>query len=151
MRQQGKCCKGMPGSSFPSDFLPDIRKGVKEALKSGRWTIDWWEGDPRDFAMSWMYEHDTQLAGYVTSGYYLRPATKGKEGQLRDPSWGRQGCTFLRSDGCELSPQERPKDCRVMEPISGGPCNFHGHRPKQDAAIAWIPFHSLLSNFSEKE
>ncbi len=97
---QGKCCKGMPGSWVPDDIKrifpsPSLEESVELALKTKRFAIDWYEDRPPIF--------------------YLRPATKGKEGVRRDPSWGGE-CTFLTKDGCELFLENRPFICRISKP-----------------------------------
>lgn len=70
---KGKCCKRMPGAAYPSDFGHDFQK-VREAIDSGKWCVDWWEGDVE--------------GGDRDQCYYVRPATKGNEGITHDPSWG---------------------------------------------------------------
>ncbi len=128
----GACCKTMPGHAFPSDLGADISGELRARLATGKWAIDWWEGDPREGKDELDY------------AYYLRPATIGKEGQLEDASWGGQ-CTFLRDDGCSIFDQ-RPTGCRGLEPAPGGDpskCQVR-HGTKRDAAIAWIPFHAEI-------
>lgn len=133
----GKCCLNAPGAAFPKDFgLPRVKGRLRAALASGRWAIDWWEGDPRDDVL---YSDD----GYVDRGYFVRPATADRVGQLHDPSWGGR-CVFLDPDGCTLEPGDRPSGCRHLEPREGGQhCDKHDHS-KLDAAIAWLPYHNLL-------
>lgn len=47
----GACCRRAPGIAHPEDFgapdRADLRRRVEAALASGRWAVDWWEGDPR--------------------------------------------------------------------------------------------------------
>jgi len=114
---------------MPADFgLPDDKETIKKALLSGRWAIDWWEG-------------------IETEEYFVRPATKGMEGKMEDPSWGGE-CTFLTPTGCALSCQERPWACRVLEPRKDG-CITHGlggTNTKEDAAHEWAPYQELLED-----
>jgi len=135
----GKCCKRLPGTAHPSDFgLPSTRR-LSAALRSGRWAIDWWEGDPRE---------DREE---VKRGYWIRPATKGKEGELYDGSLGGK-CTFLTLRGCELSPEDRPLQCRLLEPRPGGHGNCKAHHgfTKREDALAWEPYWDLLDNIAER-
>lgn len=130
----GKCCKGMPAAAFPIDFgatSEAMLQSLTEKLSTGRWAIDWWEGNPSD---------DSAGDG-IEQAYFVRPAVRGN-GQLFDPSWGGP-CTFHSSTGCEIF-SERPQGCRGLEPSDPpGKCTPR-HSTKQDAAIAWLPFHSLI-------
>jgi Fe-S-cluster containining protein len=120
----GACCKSLPGAAFPEDF--PTAESVQEALATGRWALDWWEGDPRE-------GHDE-----LTEAYFLRPATKGKEGVVRDPSWGGE-CTFLTPKGCELPAERRPRECRMLTPRPKGvDCMGDGTAGKRAAAVAWL-------------
>ncbi len=88
----GACAPDDIMTMFPSESLID---SVDLALKSKRFCIDWYEQE--------------------SPGYYIRPATKGKEGAVRDPSWGGT-CTFHSKSGCELSFEKRPIGCKVLKP-----------------------------------
>ena len=136
---QGSCCKSLPCSAFPADFgLPNTEK-ITAAIDSGKWCIDWWEGDPR--------EHEDVL----DYGYYVRPAIKEHEGERSHASWGGE-CTFLTSKGCELSIEARPFEGRMLEPKSDYPHGCKSHSGgKQAAAIAWIPFWDLLDSLKNSE
>lgn len=131
----GKCCKGMPGCAFPEDFKEPLKDNLIKALSTGKWAIDWWEGSP--------FEDDNW--NYAYTAYYIRPATKGKEYQLKDPSWGGE-CTFLQENGCQLPADQRPKNCRLLEPISIGECKLHDNGDKKSAAIAWWPYNELIED-----
>lgn len=131
----GACCKMMPGCCYPEDFgLPGDTSRLSEALRSGRYAIDWWEGDPR--------------AGFdeLSRAYHVRPAVRGYEGCLCDPSWGGLPCTFfVDSVGCSLSLLDRPRECRSLEPVVGDDaCIMHDGCGKHSASIAWIPYTALL-------
>ena len=104
----GQCCKRMPGSTSPKDWgAPDrrlMRKNLIEALK-GLYCIDWWIGDPR------------KNKNEIDDGYYVRPSTKGNEDKITHALWASTDeCTFLSETGCELEPEKRPIDCRVLKP-----------------------------------
>ena len=126
----GMCCKTLPGSASPSDFPTEELRS--EALSSGRWCIDWWEGDPREGKDE------------VDTAQYMRPATKGKEGKLFDPSWGGE-CTFLTEKGCELTPDKRPAQCRAVVPHpNNDDCKVDNENfTRQAIAISWL---GILNN-----
>ena len=135
----GKCCKGMPGHASPKDFGLPKETSLRKAIASGKWAIDWWEGDPRSGI-------DGEDPGYMDQCYYVRPATVGKEGKTYDASWGGV-CTFLTDTGCLLEPKDRPLGCTVLEPVAGEvECKIHGFT-KQAAALSWFPYQDLLGSF----
>lgn len=129
----GRCCKHAPGAALPEDVgAPDetaMRAALTEKLKSGLWSIDWWEGDPRSG------RDDVERA------YFVRPATKRGRGRVFDASWGGQ-CAFLRADGCSIF-DSRPTGCRGVEPSASGRCEPR-YASKQDCASAWLPYTDLL-------
>ena len=129
----GKCCKSLPGANFPDDFDAPIQEEVKKALKSGQYTIDSWEGDAR------LGKEELSVC------YFIRPAVKGKEGELTDYSWGGE-CTFLSLEGCTLLLEKRPTSCKVLEPKEKGNCFVHQGKDKRAAAIAWIPYTEMFEN-----
>ena len=151
----GKCCKNCPGSAFPIDFgleqgkPPDFSK-LSAALNSGRWCIDWWEGDPRPTC---------EQTNKLPQAYYVRPAAKGHEGKIRHGTWGNIPCTFLSITGCTLASADRPLQCKMLEPrpawhsveAPGTHCELHGDTDKQAGAIVWIPYWEFLDNFRQKE
>jgi Fe-S-cluster containining protein len=133
---------------MPEDFgagTDAFESRIKSALASGRWAIDWWEGDPRS---------RKQRKGWrrVQQAYYLRPATRSNEGELFDPSRGGR-CTFHKDHGCSIFPS-RPSGCRGLAPRPEPERMFHGcrviHSSKQDAAIAWIPFTETLLRAADR-
>lgn len=127
----GKCCKSMPGAYYPEDFnLSEDFSKFEVALSSGEIAIDWWEGDAREN----LEELDRT--------YFLRPSIKDKIGVLYDPSWGGE-CIFLTSKGCKLEGDERPLNCKKLEP-GKDKCTLHDNVSKQGAAIAWIPYQKYL-------
>jgi Fe-S-cluster containining protein len=127
----GECCKRFPGSAFPEDFgLPEDTSRIREALKSGRWCIDWWEGD------------STGKREGAWRTLFVRPAIKGKEGRIYDPSWGGE-CTFLTNSGCSIDSDHRPLGCKKLEPKGGG-CILHDNADKKASSIAWVKYEALL-------
>jgi len=131
----GKCCKQMPGEMSPGDVMRhfccnSLLAAVTSALVSGRFAVDWWEGDPRTGCDE------------LGRGYYIRARAKTDTG-LMCPSWGGR-CTFLRDDGCELPPDLRPLTCRLLEPKEGDACELHNGGGKNAAALLWLPHHDLI-------
>jgi len=135
---KGQCCKAAPGCTYPSDFnLPD-ETSLRAAFASGRYSLDYWMGNPK-----------TEEDGDV---YFVIPARKGYEGQVMFNSWGGE-CTFLRPWGCELASDERPFVCRHLEPkivikdeIECLACISHvnADNSRQASAIEWLPYQELL-------
>lgn len=105
---------------------------LREAFKTGRWALDWWEGDPRREC------NDLLIA------YYVRPAMKGYEGETLHAGWTGE-CTHLTKRGCELEHDTRPLGCRGLKPKASvnGRCIVQ-YGSKEDMCIAWIPYHGVL-------
>lgn len=120
---------------MPEDFGPpeELREKLREALATGNWAVDWWEGDP--------------TGGDKGQVYYVRPATKDKAGGSRifDPSWGGV-CVFHTSTGCSIF-ENRPSGCRGVKPgknpAGGFDCSVE-HSTKEESAIAWHPYNDML-------
>lgn len=132
----GKCCKTNPGVAYPEDFEMD--KGpekLQAAIKTGKWAIDWWEGDPGD--------------GIDATAYFVRPAIKGHEGETYHPGWGGE-CTMLTKVGCSLEAKDRPKECRDLEPFDGDEdCIMHNSTGNKEAALVWRKHFNVLDSFKE--
>lgn len=137
----GACCKSVPGSASPEDFgAPDreaMRQRLTAAFDSGRWALDWYEGDPVDCPAAYDRER--------TRAYYVRPARVGHTYELFDPAWPGTACTFLGKGGCELTHDERPLECRALEPVAGDKqCTSHAGS-KRERAIEWIRYERVLA------
>ena len=129
----GKCCFKSPGVTFPEDWgLPSIEgeAKLKEALLSGKWCVDWWEGD------------DESL-------YYVRPAYKGLKSPVFHGGWGGP-CGFLTKRGCELTHDQRPAECRELIPVEDGPCVGNPEFNKRAASIAWMPYKEFFAKLKEE-
>jgi len=128
----GICCKKMPGACLPDDFGEPLLENLTQAFRSGFYAVDWWEGDPTGKDM-------------FAYGYFVRPKVKG-ENKIYSPSWGGE-CIFLKTTGCELKPEDRPANCRLLEPKEDEngelKCELHEINKKL-VAIAWIPFHNII-------
>lgn len=126
----GQCCKNAPGIFHPDDFdastmVDDIAAG----LADGRYSVDWWEGSP--------------------TLYYVRPATTKSRG-MRDPSWGGQ-CVLWSYDGCRLKFDDRPAQCRALEPAGhASECSFPDEFSKHALALAWHPFEAQIDAALER-
>lgn len=142
----GECCQRYPGSTSPEDWgAPDketMLSRLVAAFRTGKWAIDWWEGDPLDDGT----EHDCVQCGEFINGYYVRPATIKPKYQysLRDPSWGGVCVFWSKNTGCWFALDKRPEGCRVLKPNKPGRClspsdsNKHGH------AIRWMDYHDVI-------
>lgn len=122
----GRCCKQYPGIVSPQDG------DFVALLDSGRYAIDWWEGDAR-------YDVDE-----LTRTYFIRPRIKGYEDLLLHPAWGGE-CTFLGSTGCELSYKDRPFNCRDLEPLASGNCSYTLN--KRQTILLWLPFQESIFRY----
>lgn len=109
----GDCCKIVAGLYSPKDFKePITAELILSLLKGGKIGIDWWEGDIEE--------------------YYLRPRHKN-EPAIKG-SWGGECINFSQENGCSLSENERPYQCRMVKP---SPTKFGGNgcdTLKQDKA-----------------
>lgn len=138
MRCTSVCCKNAPGIVWPMDLATDsagLIAAVTEKLGTGRYALDWWEGDIKP-------------GGRMSRVMYLRPAVVGKEGRIEDPSWGGT-CTFLTPGGCALSWNERPTGCKALVPSLADDCGDTvidgvNYTSKEDAVLAWRPYQREL-------
>lgn len=117
----GECCKRFPGVSYAHEF-PTL-KSIHTALASGRWTVDWWEGDV--------------TGGNLSVTKYIRPSIKGSEGRIPDPTWQRGACTFHTPQGCSLPVEQRPTECLDVLPSPDFQCYAASGKGKRGAAISW--------------
>lgn len=138
----GLCCKSLPGTTHPEEWgstREEIREAIHVALASGRWSIDWWEGDPRPGVS---YESDE----WLPAARYLRPRRVGADVIDAKWNWEKWPCTFLRDDGCLLRHDQRPSECRSLMPSAdSSQCRPESDEfTKQSNAIAWIPYQDLI-------
>lgn len=127
---RGACCRRYPGCAFPEDF--PTQEVLRAALGSGRWVVDWFEGDPRPGLR------------VLTQAFFVRPAMKGNEGEQYHAPWEGGECTFLGDSGCELSAEKRPLQCKEMVPSASRRCSSGGYG-KKSAALAWMARSGELS------
>lgn len=144
----GQCCKQLPGACHPSDFgVPgaDGEQRLRAALASGKYAIDWWEGDVRGY----LYGHPE----YRDRCFFVRPACKRHEGELFENAWTGM-CTFYDvTKGCALKLEERPTECRMLEPgdhDQGQVCRGHSGG-KEQSVREWLTFTEILDAISEED
>lgn len=141
----GECCRYYPGIASPEDFgAPDVdvmRSRLNEALTSGRWAVDWWEGDPRPYDE----RGDDGADDYRSSSEFIRPAMKGHEGQLSHAGWSGPCTFFTEGKGCALEHDARPRNCRGLIPMVGASC-AEKDVSKVDYVRAWEPYLDLIAS-----
>jgi Fe-S-cluster containining protein len=133
-RDCGRCCKSDPGITHPRDWghtRAERVEKIRQALTTGQWAIDWWEGDiskgPRLERIMW-----------------VRPAIIGHEGQLQHGSWGGT-CTFLGPQGCSHTFEDRPFQCRDLVPMGqGNQRTCKGTTDKRTMAGVWRRHQSMM-------
>ncbi|MDO4282176.1 MAG: hypothetical protein Q4D02_00945 [Clostridia bacterium] len=130
----GRCCKSMGCHLSPEDVFrgeePNVMSILK-LLKTGYFSVDWWEGDPRA-------EISEDMALYITM--FIR--VMNVNGKVIDPSWGGK-CKLLTSHGCALSFEQRPKGGKALIPQADFNCQ--SSYDKKEAAIEWVPYQDLIS------
>jgi Fe-S-cluster containining protein len=127
----GQCCRNYAGIAWPEQF--DGVGGVVERVRTGKWVVDYWEGDPRGSV-------DPEEA--LPCVLFVRPAHLVGLHPV-DPSWGGV-CVFLGDSGCRLTEEERPYGCRALEPVATWPhCKDHSDS-KRGAAFAWLPHQDMV-------
>ncbi len=154
---KGECCKTYPGISTPEDWCSPVdeavlQKKLTEALKSGLWTIDWWEGDPRvDTVGMNEEERDAHYndPNRIAPGYFIRPAMKNAVGKLKHAPWGGGECALLGETGCSLPFKKRPIECRLLIPLGHPNCTYADGQDgtvvgKRALAVKWIPYHKVI-------
>lgn len=125
------CCSSMPGTCHPDNFNKPLSESVRKALLTGKYSIDWWEGDARGLDA-------------LSRTLYVRPATREGVGKIYDASWGGE-CCFLTQDGCALDYSERPRGCVSLKPdIFAQRCPGD---TKREGALYWINHQEFLLSF----
>lgn len=115
---------------------------LEVALRSGDWSLDWWEGDVRG--------GERGDEGMLDRTLFVRPATVSGRGRLFDPSYGDR-CGFLRDDvGCSLSEAARPYGCLDLMPVQGGNCLRSEGEKKSSDIFLWVSFQDFLEEVGKK-
>lgn len=139
----GNCCKCIPGIYSPEDIEKIPFAQLIDMMLNGKIAVDWWEGDIRDI--------DEESDDYLAQIYYFRPPTL-KHRFLYDPSWGAP-CLYLLPDGCALPYEQRPEQCRMLEPKLKDPNVNHifstnikceQHLDKVGVITAWLPYQEMF-------
>lgn len=165
----GSCCRSIPGAYVPEDLFDHkaTKEEILELLHTRPISIDKWDGDEES---GWKDMH------------YLRPRTKfvGEE-ELEDnllkmiPKMildifhvsatndddrmvdfafidDDYVCEHLGDNGCELSFDERPTNCKELIPDESKRCKVDGcpdgMLPKLYYALKWIDYNDILSELS---
>lgn len=133
----GLCCKNSPGYLWPEQLGETDeakRSRLVELLQSGRWQLARYESD---------WDDEPDVLG-------LRPAVVGTLGQFYAPDAGR--CTFLGSAGCGLGWNERPMQCRALQPRRHpeARCSMTSGFVDWDAAQAWLPLQGMIAEVLEQ-
>ena len=145
---KGECCERMPGITMPEDFgstHEEIVNRLYNAIKSGRYCFDYYEGNPMEESDQTVVPEIEEYFESEYKGYYVRPAIKGKEQMIVDPAWGGR-CTFHTDNGCTLSYENRPLQCRLLKPKEqlSDTCKSIGPNSKNEYAIAWAEYHKEI-------
>ncbi len=136
----GLCCMRAPGISFPEDWSDGAGgvdwRALEVAIASGRWVIDWWEGDPRP-------DGD----GTIAEAYFVRPSIAHAYFLPYGPPPIAGVCIFHDEErGCTTP--RRPLECRSLEPNLPHSCETPAppgfKNVKQMAAVYWLPHHAQL-------
>lgn len=129
---KGRCCKNIPGIVSPKDLKLPKTYLLKKYIISGKYTIDYWIGDPRT------------NKNELEQVYFIRPSVKGKEGEIPNASWGGE-CTFLTVKGCILKINKRPLQCQMLKPHKYK-CIIINKYSKKNLIIQWIPYQNIIQN-----
>jgi len=151
----GQCCQHGAGGTYPEDFGStdkEIISAVRAAIDSGKYCLDWWEGDPR-FDKPNSEATEEELKTRLSRAYFVRPRHTNAADRARDPSWGGV-CVFWSIRGCALPHEKRPAVCRALEPKIGFPkaCESHTEYEgksmfnKRVACLKWLPYNYLLES-----
>ena len=108
----GSCCKWIPGAFHPKDFEG---KDLEQVLLNG-------------------FADDHFVIDSTDRGIYVMPNVKS------GVKWGT--CIFFTETGCSLSYQDRPHECKMLEPRENDSCI--GHSDKDKCAEAWESYRELL-------
>lgn len=119
----GKCCRRMAGHYSPRDFEDLSYEGLYTEIKKGRISIDWWEGNKREF--------------YLRARHIFEPIVFG--------SWGGI-CMNLTTDGCSLPREKRPLACRVLDPDR---CHEPSEYSKEVCKNEWKEYEDILKRLVE--
>lgn len=144
----GKCCTNTAGSYIPEDFKKEITTDfIVSLLLTGKFAIDWWEGDARYKITDWENENHLSRTCYLRPRHVREDAVKG--------SWGGVCVNWSQEKGCSLEKSDRPYGCNKLIPnlIGDDPnCTYDkkDKASKQDIAVRWIPYQKVLEEAIKK-
>lgn len=124
----------MPGIVHPNEMKEVTVESLSQMIKDG-YQFDFWEGN-----ITGKPEHDGITA------YYLRPQTKNSVGKVVDASWGGE-CVFLTETGCSKTFEQRPTQCKALEPQEDGNCSLEKKYEKNEVIKAWLPYNDVIVEF----
>jgi hypothetical protein len=128
----GKCCQQMGCHLSPEDLSEISVESITELLKTGNYSIDWWEGD--------IFNKDRDRS------YYIR--TRNVNSSVLDPSWGGKPCVlFVSRKGCSLSWENRPKGGKGVIPQDNFECKTVYSKP--DSVRDWYQYQNILDEVVE--
>ena len=129
---KGACCKGFPGIYSPLDIKGDMLSWFRENVHNI--TFDDWVGT---------FEHNGTS---VEDPLFLRPKAKSEHSlQIRNGLWSGE-CRLLTDEGCSLSFEDRPTQCRELKPSVDRNCIIYG-KSKKDLIFEWLPYQELILEF----
>lgn len=141
----GRCCKQYPGILEPEDLKDGVTEESLTKLLITDYCLDYWEGDltekKGDIVINYNLLRQT--------AYFIRPRVKGNN-RLIDASWGGE-CSLLTETGCSLKFDDRPVQCRDLEPdISQRHCHGDEKSNKKQLAIKWLWYNDLIEQVIKK-
>ena len=126
-----------PGVTAPAQWgasAEEIETNLSVSFVTGKWAIDWWEGD-------------TETDGSLDEVYFVRPAAKGVTNLFHGAARNAT-CTFFQEFGCSLPPETRPDMCLSLIPSTSGSCwppgPYKHKNLKGDYAHLWRPYQSQI-------
>ena len=133
----GACCKMQPGITAPAQWgtnAEEIEANLTTAFATGKWAVDWWEGD-------------TEPDGNLDDVYFVRPAAKNVKNLFHGAARNAV-CTFFQEFGCLLLPEARPDMCLSLIPSTSGGCwppgPYKHENLKGDYAQLWRPYQAQI-------
>jgi hypothetical protein len=125
------CCKNMGCHLSPSkDINGDVTVNViVSLLSSGKFIVDWWEGDIMERERS--------------ESYYIRCKNKNESG-YRNGSWGGECVNFTEGLGCQFTWDERPLGGKALYPKTSLDGTCVTKYSKSDSAKEWYPYNDII-------
>jgi Fe-S-cluster containining protein len=131
---KGKCCQRYGGGYHPNDFGKEITEEViYNALKTYRVGVNWWDGE---------FEHKGKK---YNNAYFLHARHRGEKPVYA--SWGGTCASWSLEVGCSLVYEERPIQCRMLEPKDyGDNCVIpkESKADKNSLVVAWLPYSDIV-------